>query len=312
MPALALMNIWACQNGNTSTESDSMDSAEQTPDQDLFFKISLAQWSLNRAFKANELKVEDFASIAKNDFDITAIEYVASLYQEQAGKDAYFIDLNRRAKDIGVKNLLMMVDEEGDLGNPNDKDRQQAVENHYKWVEATKLLEGHTMRINAFGEGSSETVSSALVDGLGRLAEYAQKENINVVIENHGLFSSDAKWVANVLTQINMDNCGTLPDFGNFCTAKKWGSTQNNDCEEAYDRYLGVQEMMPFAKGVSAKSYDFDENGDETIIDYKKMLDIVKAAGYSGYIGIEYEGTRLSEPEGIRATKALLEKLGRI
>mgnify|MGYP003879150313 CR=1 FL=1 len=311
LPALALMNIWACQNDNTSTESSNMDSSEQTPDQDLFFKISLAQWSLNRAFKASELKVEDFASIAKDDFGITAVEYVASMYQEQVGKDAYFIDLNRRAKEIGVKNLLMMVDEEGDLGNPNDKDRQQAVENHYKWVEATKLLEGHTMRINAFGEGSSEIVSAALVDGLGKLAEYAQKEGINVVIENHGLFSSDAKWVANVLTQINMDNCGTLPDFGNFCTAKKWGSTQNNDCEEAYDRYLGVQEMMPFAKGVSAKSYDFDENGNETIIDYKKMLNIVKTAGYTGYIGIEYEGTRLSEPDGIRATKALLERLGR-
>lgn len=311
LPSITLLNTWACGSTSSKNETDDMNGTEQPVSNDLFFKISLAQWSLNRAFKAGELKLEDFAKIAKDDFDISAIEYVSSLYAEHAGKDPYFIDLNRRAQDIGVKNLLMMVDEEGDVGNPNDAARQQAVENHYKWINATKLLQGHSIRINAFGDGSRDEVGAALVDGLGKLAEYAQKENINVVIENHGLFSSDAKWVANVIEQINMDNCGTLPDFGNFCTAKKWGSTQNNDCEEAYDRYLGVKEMMPFAKGVSAKSYDFDEQGNETIIDYKKMLDIIKAAGYTGYIGIEYEGTRLSEPDGIRATKMLLERLGK-
>lgn len=310
LPSLALLNAWACSGASSKNEAQDMTEADQVVSNEMFFKISLAQWSLNRAFKAGELKVEDFAKIAKEDFDISAVEYVSSLYLEHAGKDPYFMELNRRAKDLGVENLLVMVDEEGDLGNPDAAARQKAVENHYKWVNATKLLEGHSIRINAFGDGSSEEVGTALVDGLGKLAEYAKQENINVVIENHGLFSSDAKWVANVIQQINMDNCGTLPDFGNFCTAKKWGSTQNNDCEEAYDRYLGVQEMMPYAKGVSAKSYDFDAEGNETIIDYKKMLDIVKAAGYTGYIGIEYEGMRLSEPDGIRATKALLERLG--
>ncbi len=310
LPSIALLNTWSCSGASSNNESEDMTESDQPASKELFFKISLAQWSLNRAFKAGDLQVEDFAKIAKEDYNISAVEYVSSLYLEHAGKDPYFIDLNQRAKDIGVENLLVMVDDEGDLGNPDATARQQAVENHYKWVDATKLLEGHSIRINAFGDGGREEVSNALVDGLGKLAAYAQKENINVVIENHGLFSSDAKWVANVIEQINMDNCGTLPDFGNFCTAKKWGSTQNNDCEEAYDRYLGVKEMMPYAKGVSAKSYDFDAQGNETIIDYQKMLDIVKAAGYAGYIGIEYEGTRLSEPDGIRATKALLERLG--
>ncbi len=310
LPSLALLNTWACGGASSNKESEKMTEPDQPVSNELFFKISLAQWSLNRAFKTGELQVEDFAKIAKEDYDISAIEYVSSLYLEHAGKDSYFLDLNRRARDLGVKNLLVMVDEEGDLGDPDAAARQQAVENHYKWVNATKLLEGHSIRINAFGDGTREAVGTALVDGLGKLAEYAKQENINVVIENHGLFSSDAKWVANVIEQINMDNCGTLPDFGNFCTAKKWGSTQNNDCEEAYDRYLGVKEMMPYAKGVSAKSYDFDAEGNETIIDYQKMLDIVKAAGYSGYIGIEYEGMRLTEPDGIRATKALLERLG--
>lgn len=311
LPALALLNTWACTSAASDKESKDMTESDQPNSSDLFFKISLAQWSLNRAFKAGDLQVEDFAKIAREDYDISAIEYVSSLYLEHAGKDSYFMDLNRRAEDVGVKNLLVMVDDEGDLGNPDAVARQQAVENHYKWVNATKLLDGHSIRINAFGDGTRDEVGTALVDGLGKLAEYAKKENINVVIENHGLYSSDAKWVAHVIEQINMDNCGTLPDFGNFCTAKKWGSTQNNDCEEAYDRYLGVQEMMPYAKGVSAKSYDFDAQGNETIIDYQKMLDIVKAAGYTGYIGIEYEGTRLSEPDGIRATIALLERLGK-
>ena len=281
-----------------------------TDSQDLFFKISLAQWSLHRSFEAQKLKVEDFAAIAKNEFGIEAVEYVNGFYKEKSGDTAYFQELNQRASDNGVKNLLIMVDEEGELGNVDTNKRNQAVENHYKWVDAAKIMGCASIRINAFGEGTAEEVAAALVDGLGNLAVYAQKVGINVLIENHGLYSSDAKWVANVIQQINMENCGTLPDFGNFCTAKKWGSTQNNDCEEAYDRYLGVKEMMPYAFGVSAKSYDFDEDGNDTIIDYYKMLSIVKEANYTGYIGIEYEGNQLSEPDGIRATKALLEKAG--
>lgn len=274
--------------------------------EDLFFKISLAQWSLHRSFNANELNAEEFPVIAKEQFGIHAVEYVNSLYSKHAKDSAFWNALHKRAKDIGVKNLLIMVDDEGDLGNPIKKARKKAVENHFKWVDAAKLLDCHSIRINAFGDGSKEEVATALVDGLGVLGEYAGKAGISVLIENHGLYSSNGKWVSNVLKRVDRENCGTLPDFGNFCTSRKWGSTEDGTCPEVYDRYLGVKEMMPYAKGVSAKSYRFDDQGQETTIDYGKMLSIVKAAGFSGYVGIEYEGSELSEPDGIEATKKLL------
>jgi sugar phosphate isomerase/epimerase len=272
-------------------------------------KLSLAQWSIHRALEKGELKAEDFASIAKNDFGISAVEYVNSFYKEHAGDAAFWKKMKSTADSLGVKSLLIMVDEEGDLGNPDAAARKQAVENHFKWVDAASILGCHSIRINAFGDGSKEEVRAAMVDALKRLCTYAAKANINVLIENHGLYSADGKWVAEIMRQVNMPNVGTLPDFGNWCTSHKWGSTEpGKECNEVYDRYLGVSETLPFAKGVSAKSYVFDEQGEEKVIDYSKMLKMVKASDFSGYIGIEYEGSPLSEPDGIRATKALLEK----
>jgi len=296
------LNGWA----NGIIVSKNLIYANYTNFKELFFKISLAQWSLHRSFNANKLKAEEFPVIAMDQFGINAVEYVNSLYSKYAENSAFWNDLNQRAKDHGVRNLLVMVDDEGELGNTNDKKRKKAVENHYKWVDAAKILECHSIRVNGFGNGSKEETGNALVDGMGALGEYAAKAGINVVLENHGLYTSDGKWVVDVLTRIGKDNCGALPDFGNFCTARKWGSTQDGTCPEVYDRYLGVREMMPFAKGVSAKSYRFDENGQETTIEYGKMLQIVKEAGFTGYIGIEYEGSELSEPDGIVATKKLL------
>ena len=277
----------------------------------LFFKISLAQWSLHRSFNDNKLKAEEFPVIAKERFNIDAVEYVNGLYSKYATNSEFWGELKQRADDHGVKSLLMMVDDEGDLGNPNEKKRKKAVDNHYKWVDHANILGCHSIRVNGFGDGNKEVVANALVDGMGSLAEYAAKLNINVVIENHGLYSSNGKWVADVITKIGMDNCGTLPDFGNFCTARKWGSTQDGTCPEVYDRYLGVKEMLPFAKGVSAKSYRFNDKGQETTIDYGKMLSIVKESGFAGHIGIEYEGNELSEPDGIIATKNLLISEGK-
>jgi len=272
-------------------------------------KLSLAQWSIHRALENGELKPENFASIAKHDFGISAVEYVNSFYRDQATDGEFWKKMRATADSLGVKSLLMMVDEEGDLGNPNAEERNKAVENHYKWVDAASILGCHSIRINAFGEGSKEEVQVAMVAALKQLCTYAAKANINVIIENHGLYSSDGKWIAEIMRQVNMDNVGTLPDFGNWCTSHKWGSTQEGkECTEVYNRYQGVSETLPFAQGVSAKSYAFNEQGEETIIDYTKMLKLVKESGFSGYIGIEYEGAHLSEPDGIRATKALLEK----
>ena len=182
------------------------------------------------------------------------------------------------------------------------------MENHFKWVNAAKILGCHSVRVNAFGESNKEAYRAALTDGMGQLAEYAAKENINIIIENHGLFSSDAKLITDIVKQVNKPNFGTFPDFGNWCLSAKWGSTQN-ECDKAYDRYQGVAEFLPYARAVSAKSYNFNEQGEDRIIDYYKMLKIVKDSGYEGYIGIEYEGVEIGEHDGILATKALMEKV---
>ncbi|MEN0046258.1 MAG: sugar phosphate isomerase/epimerase family protein [Bacteroidota bacterium] len=275
---------------------------------DLFFDISLAQWSLNKAFFGGKLDNLDFAMKAKNDFGIGAIEYVNQFFKDKGEDMAYLKEMKMRADDNGVKSLLIMIDREGGLGDTDDAKRKKAVENHYKWVEAAKFLGCHSIRVNAYGEGTASEVSAAAADGLGRLSEFAKQSEINVIVENHGGYSSNGKWLTAVMNKVNMDNCGTLPDFGNFCIKRKKGS---RDCEEEYDRYKGVKELMQHAKAVSAKSHDFDDNGNETNTDYTKILKIVKDAGYRGYIGIEYEGSGMSADEGIIATRDLLIKAGK-
>ena len=269
-------------------------------------KISLAQWSLNRAFFAGKLDPQDFARIAAEEYQIEAIEYVNAFYKDKVQDSAFWQKMRQHADDNGVESLLIMVDDEGELGIRNDSKRDIAVENHYKWIEAIKILGGHSIRVNAFGKGGRKQLKAALVDGLGKLAEFGQSMGINVLVENHGLHTSDAAFVVSIIKEVDNPYLGTLPDFGNWCLSNEWGSLQN-PCDERYDPYRGVTEMIPFARGVSAKSYEFDELGEETRINYQQMLRIVKRAGYQGYIGIEYEGKYLTEPEGIRATKKLIE-----
>jgi sugar phosphate isomerase/epimerase len=277
-------------------------------------KISLAEWSLHRAIEAGKIDHLDFPSIAKKDYDISAVEYVNGLFGgkkmefKDAGKNsAYLNELLKRSKDAGVFNHLIMVDDEGPLALPDDKVRLVAVDDHKKWIEAAKFLGCLAVRVNLFGDGSPEAKKTAAIDSLSRLGDFAKTMDINIVAENHGHESSNGAWVADIMKQVNRSNVGTLPDFGNFCLSQDWGSTQEG-CDKAYDRYLGVKEMLPFAKGVSAKSYDFDSNGEQPKIDYKKMIEIVKASGFKGYIGIEFEGNTQPEEEGIRKTKLLLEK----
>ncbi len=261
----------------------------------LFFDISLAQWSLHKTIFGGKLDNLDFPKVAAQTFDIHAVEYVNQFFKDKAKDTAYLSDLRQRAADHGVKNVLIMVDGEGNLGTPSDAERNQAVENHYQWVEAAKFLGCHAIRVNAAGKGTPEEIKAAAIDGLGRLSEFAAQHDISVIVENHGGPSSHGDWLSAVLGGVDKPNCGSLPDFGNFYE---------------YDRYQGVEELMPFAKGVSAKANAFDERGDEANIDYRRMLKIVKDAGYTGYVGIEYEGNELSEEEGIKATKKLLERVG--
>lgn len=275
----------------------------------LFFKISLAEWSLHRALQTNQLTNLDFPVKAKKDFNISAVEYVNQFFKDKATDTTYLKELKKRCDDNDVTSVLIMCDGEGGMADVDEKKRLQAVDNHYKWVDAAKFLGCHSIRVNCYGEGSEDEVAKAGVDGLHRLSEYAAKVSINVIVENHGGISSNGKWLSKVISKVNLPNCGTLPDFGNFCIRRE--KTENREeCKEQYDRYKGVKEMMPFAKGVSAKTYDFDQAGNCIETDYAKMLPIVKAAGYKGHIGIEYEGNMLTEEEGIKATKSLLEKLG--
>lgn len=258
------------------------------------FRISLAEWSLHRALFGGELDPLDFARTARQDFAIEAVEYVNQFFRDKAQDDAYLDQLNRRAADHGVRQLLIMVDGEGRLGDPEPAKRRQAVRNHHKWVDAAVALGCHTVRVNAASAGSYEEQQQRAADGLAALTEYGAAHKINIVVENHGGLSSNGKWLAGVLKMVNSPYCGSLPDFGNF---------------DQYDRYQGVAELMPFAKAVSAKSHDFDDQGNEIHTDYFRMMKIVLDAGYRGYVGIEYEGRELSEPEGIRATKRLLERV---
>lgn len=267
------------------------------------FGISLAEWSLHRALKAGEMTNLDFPRVAREDFDIDAVEYVNSFFREQVRDREYLADLKSRCDGLGVESLLIMCDGLGQLGNPHAGRRNEAVDNHKPWVHAARFLGCHSIRVNAASSGEFEEQQKLAADGLRKLVEFAAQGEINVIVENHGGLSSNGAWLAGVMKLVDHPRVGTLPDFGNFCL--DW--SKREEPEAWYDRYQGVEEMMPFAKAVSAKSHDFDEDGNETNTDYRRMLKIVLDAGYRGRVGIEYEGDELSEPEGIQATKALLE-----
>lgn len=258
------------------------------------FRISLAQWSLHRTLNEKKITNLDFPRVAKKDLGIDAVEYVNAFFKDKAEDKEYLKELKSRCDDLEVRSLLIMCDSEGALGDPDDKARQRAVENHYRWVSAARYLGCHSIRVNAQSKGSPDQQRDLVVDGLSKLGDFADQHAVSVIVENHGGLSSNGKWLAEVMEQVGRPNVGTLPDFGNFYD---------------YDRYQGVKDLMPYAKGVSAKSYAFDDKGNETKIDYERMLKIVLAADYHGYVGIEWEGKTPNEMEGIRLTKKLLERM---
>jgi L-ribulose-5-phosphate 3-epimerase len=264
-----------------------------------WFRISLAEWSFHKALFAGEMDHLDFPKVAKTDFGIDAVEYVNQFFKDKAKDEKYLAEMKRRCGDLGVESRLIMIDGEGELGDADPAARTKAAENHYKWVEAAKYLGCFAIRVNAASTGSYDEQLERAADGLRRLAEFGAKHDIDVIVENHGGLSSNGQWLTAVIRRVNLPNCGTLPDFGNF---------DLGDGQE-YDRYKGVAELMPFAKAVSAKSYDFDDAGNETQIDYRRIMKIVKEAGYRSFVGIEYEGEKLGEREGVRATKTLLERV---
>ncbi len=259
------------------------------------FEISLAEWSLHNMIWKKNLTNMDFPKYAKDEFGITAVEYVNGFFKDKAKDVKYLTELKKRTGDEGITNVLIMIDGEGQIGAAENKKRQQTVDNHKKWVEAAQFLGCHSIRVNAFGGGKNrDEKADNVIHGLTKLSEFAKDFNINIVVENHGGLSSDGRWLKQVLSTVNMPNCGALPDFGNF---------------KEYDRYQGITDLMPFAKGVSAKSRVFDDKGNETQTNFFKAMKICLDAGYRGHVGIEFEGKEISEQDGIHKTKALLEKV---
>jgi len=258
------------------------------------FKISLAEWSLHRALWGKKITNLDFPGITKTEYGLDAVEYVSIFFMGKGEDTEYLTQLKDSCEKYGVKSLLIMVDGEGNLADTSLAARTKAVENHYKWVKAAKFLGCHSIRVNAAGRGTMGQTQAAAIDGLSKLCDYAAEYGINVIVENHGGNSSIGKWLAEIMKEVNKPNCGVLPDLGNFYE---------------YDRYSGVKELMPYAKGVSGKTYDFDEEGYETKVDYVKMMKIIADSKYTGYFDVEYEGSKLSEDEGIKASIRLLNKV---
>lgn len=320
--AVAAVMLVSCNMGSkSSADAGEEATVEATPD----FQISLAQWSLHKTYFGGAITdwVEfaglletapdsllqgdidpfDFPKVAAG-YGINCIELVNTFYFTKANDMEYWTKFKANCEDAGVTVGLIMCDALGDLGDADPEARMDAVDMHKPWVDVAAFLGAKSIRVNAAGDGTAEEVAANAVDGLSKLGEYGASKGINVVVENHGGISSNGKWLSGVMAKVGMDNVGTLPDFGNFCV--QYGE---DGCTEEYDRYLGMEEIMPFAKGVSAKSNVFDAEGNEVNMDYLRIMKIVKASGFKGYVGIEYEGAELSEDEGIKATKALLEKV---
>lgn len=268
------------------------------------FRISLAEWSLHRAIRGGDLKNLDFARVSQEEFGIDAVEYVSQLWEDKQAGAEYVAQVKKAAADAGVRNVLIMVDAEGALGDADDAKRTQAIDNHKKWLDAAKELGCHAIRVNAQSSGSYAEQLALAADGLGRLGEIADQYGLNVLVENHGGLSSNGGWLSGVMRRVGRPNVGTLPDFGNFCI-----SGRGTPDAVWYDRYQGMEDLMPFAKAVSAKSYEFNGEGYEVQTDFPRVMKTVLNHGYDGFVGIEWEGNDPGEYEGIKLTKKLLEKI---
>lgn len=314
---VAFLGFYSCkQNPKKDSKEDATTeevvAEESKPD----IKLSLAQWSIHKMIFEEGVDPYTFAEKA-SEWGFEGLEYVSALYYKELQAANFseeamnnWVEKSKaESEKYGLKNLLIMVDGQGDIAVPDEAKRTEAVENHYKWVDAAAALGCHSIRVNLNGSMEPEVWMPASVAGLKQLATYAKDKNINIIVENHGGPSSNAQMLAEVMDKVGMENCGTLPDFGNFCIKREEGDYYSSKCLEEYDRYKGTKELMPYAKGVSAKSYSFDEAGNETRVDYPRIMEIVLDAGYEGFVGVEYEGSELSEEEGILATKKLLERV---
>jgi sugar phosphate isomerase/epimerase len=301
---------------------------ERAPADDLFFRIAVSQFSFASQFWTKQLDPLDFPAKAK-ELGIPGLDYCSMFFADKARDAAFLSQLKKRSEDAGSYNLRIMVDGEGVLGDLNEANRLKAVENHYKWIEAAASLGCPMIRVNVEGEGDPVSVANAAVDSLGRLIDYGGKHGgIDVIVENHVGISCNGAWLAGVMKQLNSPHGGVLADFGNFCINRTKPETQDiagymkTKCLEEYDRYKGITELMPYAKGVHAKSHVFAPNGDDTETDFYRMFKIIRQSGFTGWVSVEYEGglfkmytkdaKYLDDYPGTTATKKLVEKAGQM
>jgi len=309
---LLIFNL-SCKDTKTNSAKEANTTIEEESNSP-FFKLSLAQWSLHRTFNDKGVSPFKFASISQ-EMGFEGLEYVNHLYKKQIdnlGFDAVIDSLLALSIEHEMENILIMVDGEGDLASPDEAERNQAVVNHKKWVDAAKKLGCHSIRVNTFGTNDPKEWLPSVVDGLKKLSTYAARQNINILCENHGWLSSDAFMLMEAIGMVGMENCGTLPDFGNWCVKRKAGEKWGECVEEFEDKYKGIELMLKEAEAVSAKSYNFDQKGNEKTLDYPRIMQLVKDSGYKGFVGVEYEGKEIPEKDGILATKKLLLKSAKL
>ncbi|MGK0185904.1 MAG: L-ribulose-5-phosphate 3-epimerase [Verrucomicrobiales bacterium] len=285
------------------------------------FRLSLGQWTFHRAFRGAPGVAKrdplEFPTMA-GELGFAGVDYSGILLGDDHANPKKIAELNRRAKDAGVHNLLILVDLHDALGAKDAVKRTANVQKYIPWLESAAALGCTGVRVNPISDAGSSADEQArlLADGTSQLLEHADRLKLDIMFENHGEgLRTDGAWIASAVKRVDHPRCGTLPDFGNF--------QKNRAKGEFHDRYAGVAAMLPFAKGICAKSHDFDADGEECYSDYGRLLKMVVDSGYRGWIEVEYEGpslgsggpTRervpadpLGEKEGALATKKLLQK----
>lgn len=300
---LLLLPILACTDNNADQQQTTQaEPMRQAP------KYSLAQWSFNRDLFAGDMTTVDFIEAA-GEMNFEGVEYVSQFFQDKVEDFAFLDSLNTAAAAAGVQNLMIMVDNADQLGSSDSAAQESAILEHKKWVRAAKYLGCRAMRVNAHGDGSDSEIMEQCVAGIGRLADYANEQGVTILVENHGGVSNNGAWLVELLERLADKEVRALADFDNWCTARANGQIWGAECTERYDRYQGMTEVMPFAHSLSVKSFEFDAAGNETMMDYPRLFEIIQASGYEGYLGIEYEGHDLPSREGIEKTRALAEKV---
>jgi len=270
-------------------------------------KLVLAQWSFNKELFANEMNTFDFIREA-SEMGFAGVEFVNQFFIDKIEDTTYFDSLSIISKQVGIKNTLLMIDRAGNLGASNKEEREAAVLEHKKWMLAAAHLGCPNIRVNAHGDGSSDEVFEACKTSIAQLLIWGKQRKVGVLIENHGGYSSDGDWLLKLVDELKPHGVSSLADFDNWCIERENGELWGAPCIKEYDRYLGVKQLLPSAKSVSVKAFDFDDNGLPIKTDFVKMFKLIQESGYDGYLAVEFEGHNIDAKKGILKTKALAEK----